>query len=113
VPQKATGLFLYRDGNGPDGSGIRIIMAEVECRIRWESAEDVLIAEQAMQSTDLTTWLVVRDGSFGGERQRCMIARALAQAPKSSCWMSPPRFSISSTRLKSARLCAGLKRNVA
>ncbi len=48
----------------------------------WESAEDVLIAEEAMQSTDLThlAGRSVMDLS-GGERQRCMIARALAQAP--------------------------------
>ena len=48
----------------------------------WESAEDVSIAEQAMQSTDLThlAGRSVMDLS-GGERQRCMIARALAQAP--------------------------------
>jgi ABC-type cobalamin/Fe3+-siderophores transport systems, ATPase components len=73
----------------------------------------VSIAEQAMQSTDLIGLAnrSVMDLS-GGERQRCMIARALAQMPKSSCWMSLPRFSIFSTRLKSVRLCAGLKRNV-
>jgi iron complex transport system ATP-binding protein len=48
----------------------------------WESAEDVLIAEEAMESTDLThlAGRSVMDLS-GGERQRCMIARALAQAP--------------------------------
>jgi iron complex transport system ATP-binding protein len=48
----------------------------------WESSEDVSIAVQAMQSTDLTHLArrSVMDLS-GGERQRCMIARALAQAP--------------------------------
>ena len=48
----------------------------------WESPEDVSIAEQAMQSTDIThlAGRSIMDLS-GGERQRCMIARALAQMP--------------------------------
>ena len=48
----------------------------------WESAEDLSIAEQALQYTDLTRLAgrSVTDLS-GGERQRCMIARALAQEP--------------------------------
>ena len=48
----------------------------------WESAEDVLIAEQAMQSTDLThlAGRSVMDLS-GGERQRCMIARPWRKRP--------------------------------
>lgn len=48
----------------------------------WESAEDLSIAEQALQYTDLTRLAgrSVMDLS-GGERQRCLIARALAQEP--------------------------------
>ena len=69
---------------------------------------DLACAHQAMVDTDV---LSLADRSVpdlsGGERQRVVIARALAQEPKIYYLTNRLRFSISSTRLKSVRLCAG------
>lgn len=52
-------------------------------RFQWENAEDLRIAEEAMQKTDCWQFRNrdVRSLS-GGERERVLLARALAQEPK-------------------------------
>jgi ABC-type cobalamin/Fe3+-siderophores transport system ATPase subunit len=83
VPQESPQIFTFTVmetvlmGRYPHHRG-----AKWSAGFGWESDEDVSIAEQAMQSTDLIglSNRSVMDLS-GGERQRCMIARALAQMP--------------------------------
>lgn len=83
VPQESPQVFAFTVmetvlmGRYPHHRG-----AKWSAGFGWESSEDVSIAEQAMQSTDLTN-LANRSTMdlSGGERQRCMIARALAQMP--------------------------------
>ena len=59
----------------------------------WESAEDVMIAEEAMVTMDIVhlAHRAVTELS-GGERQRTMIARALTQTPKALLLDEPTAF---------------------